>query len=57
MQTCEKIPAVPVAQLAMLEYPIIGQWEIAKNLRNAWAGCDHEHLSYLRKLGPAVPGG
>jgi 6-phospho-beta-glucosidase len=37
----------PVAQLAMLEYPIIGQWEIAQNLRNAWAGCDHEHLGYL----------
>jgi 6-phospho-beta-glucosidase len=37
----------PVAQLAMLEYPIIGQWEIAQNLRNAWVGCDHEHLGYL----------
>jgi 6-phospho-beta-glucosidase len=37
----------PVAQLAMLEYPIIGQWEIAQNLRNAWTGCEHEHLSYL----------
>jgi 6-phospho-beta-glucosidase len=37
----------PVAQLAMLEYPIIGQWEIAQNLRNAWTGCDHEHLGYL----------
>jgi 6-phospho-beta-glucosidase len=38
----------PVAQLAMLEYPVIGQWEIAQNLRNAWAGCDHEHLGYLK---------
>jgi 6-phospho-beta-glucosidase len=37
----------PVAQLAMLEYPIIGQWEMAQNLRNAWAGCDREHLGYL----------
>jgi 6-phospho-beta-glucosidase len=37
----------PVAQLAMLEYPIIGQWEIAQNLRNTWSGCDHEHLGYL----------
>jgi 6-phospho-beta-glucosidase len=37
----------PVAQLAMLEYPIIGQWEIAQNLRNAWANCDQEHLGYL----------
>ena len=38
----------PVAQLAMLEYPVIGQWEIAQSLRNAWAGCDHEHLGYLK---------
>jgi 6-phospho-beta-glucosidase len=37
----------PVAQLAMLEYPIIGQWEVAQNLRSAWAGCDREHLGYL----------
>jgi len=37
----------PMAQLAMLEYPIIGQWEIAQNLRNAWIECDHEHLAYL----------
>jgi 6-phospho-beta-glucosidase len=38
----------PVAQLAMLEYPVIGQWEIAQSLRNAWAGCDQEHLGYLK---------
>ena len=37
----------PVAQLAMLEYPIIGQWEIAESLRKAWAKCDQEHLGYL----------
>jgi 6-phospho-beta-glucosidase len=37
----------PVAQLAMLEYPIIGQWEIAENLRKVWAECDREHLGYL----------
>jgi 6-phospho-beta-glucosidase len=37
----------PVAQLAMLEYPIIGQWEIAENLRRTWTGCDREHLGYL----------
>lgn len=37
----------PVAQLAMLEYPIIGQWDIAENLRNSWAKCDREHLGYL----------
>jgi hypothetical protein len=37
----------PVAQLAMLEYPIIGQWEIAQDLRKVWAECDHEHLGYL----------
>ena len=39
----------PVAQLAMLEYPSIGQWEISQNLRDAWAGCDQEHLGYLEK--------
>jgi 6-phospho-beta-glucosidase len=38
----------PVAQLAMLEYPIIGQWEIAQNLCRVWAERDHEHLGYLR---------
>ena len=37
----------PVAQLAMLEYPIIGQWEIAQSLRKVWSECDHEHLGYL----------
>ncbi len=37
----------PVAQLAMLEYPIIGQWEIAESLRKAWTKCDEEHLGYL----------
>ena len=38
----------PLAQLAMLEYPIIGQWEIAENLQRIWASCD-EHLGYLSK--------
>lgn len=38
----------PVAQLAMLEYPVIGQWEIAENLRYSWAKCDQEHLGYLK---------
>ena len=38
----------PLAQLAMLEYPIIGQWEIAENLRYSWAKCDQEHLGYLK---------
>ena len=36
-----------VAQLAMLEYPIIGQWEIAQNLSKTWAGSDRLHLGYL----------
>ena len=35
------------AQLAMLEYPIIGQWELAHSLRIAMARNDPEHLSYL----------
>jgi 6-phospho-beta-glucosidase len=37
----------PVAQLAMLEYPIIGQWEIAESLRKSWIKCDHD-LGYLQ---------
>jgi 6-phospho-beta-glucosidase len=36
-----------LAQLAMLEYPIIGQWEIAESLSKTWASCDQEHLGYL----------
>jgi 6-phospho-beta-glucosidase len=37
----------PLAQIAMLEYPIIGQWEIAEKLREALAGSDSEFLGYL----------
>src|ERR1700682_326723 len=37
----------PVAQLAMLENPIIGQWDIAEKLRESWAGSDSEFLGYL----------
>ncbi len=36
-----------MAQLAMLEYPIIGQWELAGDLRRALAGSDPAHLGYL----------
>jgi 6-phospho-beta-glucosidase len=38
----------PVALLAMLEYPIIGQWEIAENLRRLWTTADQEYLGYLK---------
>jgi 6-phospho-beta-glucosidase len=38
----------PIAMLAMLEYPIIGQWEIAESLRHLWTAADPEHLSYLK---------
>jgi len=37
-----------MALLAMLEYPIIGQWEIAEKLRATWRVADPEHLGYLR---------
>jgi 6-phospho-beta-glucosidase len=37
----------PLAQLAMLEYPIIGQWEIAGDLREKLAASDPEFLGYL----------
>jgi hypothetical protein len=32
----------------MLEYPIIGQWEIAEDLRRKLAESDPEFLGYLR---------
>jgi 6-phospho-beta-glucosidase len=38
----------PIALLAMLEYPIIGQWEIAESLRSRWKKADPEHLGYLQ---------
>ncbi|MBS1842287.1 MAG: 6-phospho-beta-glucosidase [Acidobacteria bacterium] len=38
-----------LAQLAMLEYPLIGQWEIAKSLREAWVRCDQPNLGYMGK--------
>lgn len=37
----------PTALLAMLEYPIIGQWEIAESLRATWTSVDLD-LGYLR---------
>jgi 6-phospho-beta-glucosidase len=37
-----------LAQLALLEYPIVGQWELAGDLRRSLAGADPEHLGYLR---------
>ncbi len=38
----------PIALLAMLENPIIGQWEIAEDLRATWKMADPEHLGYLQ---------
>ena len=38
----------PLAQLAMLEYPLIGQWEIAEDLRQKLAASDPEFLGYLQ---------
>ena len=37
----------PLAQLAMLEYPIIGQWEIAEKLRETLSRSDPHFLGYL----------
>jgi hypothetical protein len=37
-----------LAQLAMLEYPIIGQWEIAEDLRHKLVASDPEFLGYLQ---------
>jgi 6-phospho-beta-glucosidase len=37
-----------LAQLAMLEYPIIGQWELAEDLRHKLVASDPEFLGYLQ---------
>jgi 6-phospho-beta-glucosidase len=37
-----------LAQLAMLEYPIIGQWELAGDLKKSLIDADPEHLGYLK---------
>lgn len=37
-----------LAQLAMLEYPIIGQWELAAGLRASLVAGDPEYLGYLK---------
>ncbi|HWF47843.1 MAG TPA: 6-phospho-beta-glucosidase [Bryobacteraceae bacterium] len=36
------------AQLALLEYPIIGQWEIAKDIIGKLTEADPQYLGYLR---------
>ena len=36
------------ARLGLLEYPIVGQWELARDVMNALASADPEHLGYLR---------
>ena len=36
-----------LAELALLEYPIIGQWELARRLRAAMVEADPENLGYL----------
>jgi 6-phospho-beta-glucosidase len=36
-----------MAELAMLEYPIIGQWELAREVLHDLMRQDHEHLGYL----------
>jgi 6-phospho-beta-glucosidase len=37
-----------LAQLAMLEYPIIGQWELAGKLRASLVAGDPQYLGYLK---------
>jgi 6-phospho-beta-glucosidase len=36
-----------LADLALLEYPIIGEWDVARNLRAALVHSDPAHLGYL----------
>ena len=35
------------ASLALLEYPIVGQWELARDVMGAMIGADPENLGYL----------
>ena len=37
-----------LAQLAMLECPIVGEWELAGKLRAALVAGDREYLGYLK---------
>ncbi len=39
------------AELAMLEYPIIGEWGLARSLGSAMALHDPQHLGYLGEVG------
>ena len=41
-----------LAELALLEYPLVGQWELAQRLRAAMAAADPEHLGYLSEPRP-----
>jgi 6-phospho-beta-glucosidase len=36
------------ARLAMLEYPIIGQWELSRDVLQSLRGSDREFLGYLK---------
>ena len=37
-----------MAQLALLEYPIVGQWETAKELIRRLTEGDRQYFGYLR---------
>ncbi len=43
-----------LAQLAMLEYPIIGQWEVASDVLSTLIAHDPEGLGYLRQRSPEL---
>jgi alpha-galactosidase/6-phospho-beta-glucosidase family protein len=36
-----------LAQLALMEYPIVGQWEVAGDVLHAVIAADPDHLGYL----------
>jgi 6-phospho-beta-glucosidase len=38
-----------LARLALLAYPIVGQWEPAREVLDALIGADREHLGYLSR--------
>ena len=43
-----------LAQLALMEYPIMGQWELAGELVRALIASDPEHLGYLKGCAAAL---
>ncbi len=47
--------SMDLARLALLSYPIVGEWQPAVSVLDAVAANDPEYLGYLRQTKPAAP--